>query len=90
MNTTKTSPSDYVERNVTNPSGIVQVYKDFWWWCMDGDPTRAVFYTAGRRGIGSPQCNSNRAVSERVGKNLGHDLRAQLIQIPLAFCPWEG
>lgn len=81
--------SRYITHNVLDPTGIVQVYKDYWWWCVDGDPKKALFYRPGRRGFGSPQCNSNKTISERVGKNLGHDKRAQLIQIPVALSPWE-
>jgi hypothetical protein len=81
--------TDYVERNVIDPKGIVQVYRDSWFWCVEGDPKRALFYTAGRRGVGSPQCNLNQAVAQRVGENLKHDTRAQLVQIPMAFIPWE-
>lgn len=80
---------DYRERNVVDPKGIVQVMKDYWWWCVDGDPTRALFYAPRRSEIGSPQCNQVEAVSRRVGENLGHDKRAQLVHIPVAFSPWE-
>jgi hypothetical protein len=83
------SEADYKERNVVDPKGIVQVMKNYWWWCVVGDPTRALFYAPRKSGIGSPQCNPIEAVAQRVGENLGHDKRAQLIQIPLAFSPWE-
>ncbi len=80
----------YVAVNVVDPSDVVQVYKDFWWWCLDGDPTKAIFYKCNiRGGIGSPQCNSNKEIAETVGKRLKHNERAQLIQIPLAFVPWR-
>jgi hypothetical protein len=80
---------DYVERNVVEPKGIVQVHRDYWFWCVDGDPKRALFYTGGRRGYGHPQCNSSQTTAQRVGESLKHDTRAQLVQIPLAFVPWE-
>lgn len=81
--------TDYIERNVIDPKGIVQVYRDYWWWCVDGDAKRALFYSPRKKGVGSAQCNHSQAVAAHVGNNLGHDMRAQLIQIPLAFSPWE-
>lgn len=80
---------NYVTHDVINPRGVVCVYRDSWWWCIDGDPSKALFYKVGRKGHGSPQCNMNKTVAELVGSNLGHDKRAQLIQIPMAFVPWE-
>ena len=84
-------PTHYVLRDVTNPRGVVRVLRDHWWWCVDGDPRKAVFYIgggrfAGRR-IGSPQCNSNRAITERIPVPFGS---AVIRQIPLAFVPAEG
>lgn len=81
--------SEYKERDVVEPKGIVQVMRDHWWWCMDGDPKRALFYAPRMRDVGSPQCNSIEAVAKRIGENLGHDKAAVLIHIPLAFAPWE-
>lgn len=81
--------SDYKERNVVEPSGIVQVYRDYWWWCVEGDPTRALFYAPHKKETGSPQCSISEAVVRSVGGTLGHDKRAQLVKIPLAFAPWE-
>jgi hypothetical protein len=81
---------DFKERNVVDPSGIVQVIKNYWWWCVDGDPARALFYAPRRSEIGSPQCNQSEAIARRVGESLGHDKRAQMVQIPLALSPWEG
>lgn len=83
------SDSKFVERNVVDPSGIVQVYKNFWWWCIDGDPKRAIFYRLTPRSTGSPQCNSNESIARGVGEKLGYPEGAQLIHIPLAFVPWE-
>lgn len=80
----------YVERDVVDPNGIVQVKKDYWWWCVEGDPKRALFFCPNGRGVGSPQCNYDENLARLVGQKLGHDKRAQLIQIPMAFSPWEG
>ena len=81
--------TDYKERNVVDPKGIVRVMRDYWWWCVGGEPTRALFYAPRRSELGSPQCNSNEIVARKVGTSLGHDMRAELIKIPLAFSPWE-
>jgi hypothetical protein len=79
----------YIYRDVTDPKGIVQVYRDYWWWCKDGDPKLAMFYRPWNRGYGSAQCNSNKVCAEVVGKSLGYESIASLVQIPLAFVPWE-
>ena len=79
----------YITRDVITPEGIVQVHRDFWWWCEGGDPTKALFYRPGKRGSGAPQCNLDPVLAKSVGERLGHDQRAELIQIPLAFVPWE-
>lgn len=81
---------EFKEVNVLEPAGEVQVYRNYWWWCVDGDPKRALFYARRKHEVGSPQCNFNKAVAEVVGKKLEQDSIAQLIQIPLAFVPWEG
>lgn len=83
------TPEDYIYRDVTDPKGIVQVYRDYWWWCKNGDPKHAMFYRPRSRGYGSAQCNSSKACAEGVGVQLGYPDVAQLIQIPLAFVPWE-
>lgn len=85
------SPIDNcVTRDVTQPDGIVQVYRNFWWWCVDGDPRKALFYCPrGRRDVGSPQCNQSEAVAKRIGEDLHYVECAQMVQIPLAFVPWE-
>lgn len=80
---------DYTERNVVDPSGIVQVFCDYWWICAEGDPKRAMFYTRGR-GVGSPQCNANKAIMETLATPLrAYGAAVEIIQIPLAFVPWE-
>lgn len=87
-----TTTKDFVERNVVDPSGIVQVYKNYWWWCVEGDPTRAIFFVRGRssRDIGSAQCNHSQEIAQAVGEKMDYSTWAQLVQIPLAFVPWKG
>jgi hypothetical protein len=80
----------YVLRDVTDPRGVVRVLRDHWWWCVDGDPRKAVFYIGHGRfakpRVGSPQCNSNRSISERIPVPFE---TAVLCQIPMAFAPVE-
>ncbi len=86
----------YIERDVIHPSGIVQVYKDYWWWCVNGDPTRAIFYCyKGKypyaRRMGAPQCNADKRICQMKNADncMNYPEGTQLIQIPLAFVPWE-
>lgn len=82
-------PEHYVIRDVTDPRGTVRVLRDHWWWCVDGDPRKAIFYVGrpnSRRHVGSPQCNSNRAITERITTPFE---TASVCQIPIAFIPVE-
>ena len=81
-------PEQYIIRDVTNPRGVVRALRDHWWWCIDGEPSKAVFYIGRGRGlrVGSPQCNSNRAITERIPVPFE---RASIYQIPVAFVPVE-
>jgi hypothetical protein len=81
----------YFEQDVLEPThSIVSVYRDYWWWCVEGDPKRALFWRSSDRDrVGHAQCNHSKECAEAVGKRLGHDTRATLVQIPLAFAPWE-
>jgi hypothetical protein len=78
----------YVIRDVTDPKGVVRVLRDKWWWCVDGDPRKAVFFIGrgrlARRHVGSPQCNSNRWITERITTPFES---AVVTQIQLAFVP---
>lgn len=81
----------YATRNVLEPKGIVKTYRDFWWWCVDGDPKKAIVYKPSRYGE-YPQCNSSEKCARVVGEKLLSEYPegAQLIHIPLAFMPWES
>lgn len=84
---------EWIERNILpdEAKGIVQVYRNYWWWCAGGDPSKALFYQDRRSDIGSPQCNSNESCSRKLGVSLGHDKRGyQLVLVPFALVPWEG
>ena len=78
-------PDRYVTRDVTVAKGVVRVIKDHWWWCVNGDAKKAVFYVARRpRDIGSPQCNTSRWLAERIMPSLPGAL---LVKIETAFVP---
>lgn len=74
--------------DVTRLKGVVQVLDDRWFWCVNGDPKQAIFYTGSdkRRYPGSPQCNGSKAISERVVPPLDG---AELVFVKQAFVPWE-
>lgn len=80
----------YVLRDVTDPRGVVRVLRDRWWWCVDGDPRKAVFYIGrgrfARRHVGSPQCNGNRLITERIPVPFES---ASIVLVPIAFVPAE-
>src|ERR1700722_18716194 len=77
----------YRTLDVIEPKGIVQVYNERWWWCVDGNPEKAIFYTGSnkRNYPGSPQCNGNKTITERIIPNVQD---AQLVFVPRAFVPW--
>lgn len=86
----KIPESHYRIIDVKNPRGIVQVCDARWFWCVDGLPEKAIFYIGPqkRRYPGSPQCNENRQISERIIPGVPN---AQLVFVPRAFVPWtEG
>lgn len=87
MNEETKLPDKYSTFDVTNPSGIVQVYRDYYWWCVGGDPTKALFYYFTKKSVGAPQCNYNRDCCEAVGERLGYSSFASVVKIPLAFVP---
>jgi hypothetical protein len=75
-------PEHYAIRDVTNPRGFVRVIRDHWWWCLDGDPTRAVIYVGKKKTFHSPQCNSHRSIVERIAVPFES---AVVCHVPLAF-----
>lgn len=81
-------PEHYGTLDVLEPKGIVQVYDNRWWWCLDGDPRKAIFYHGRdkRRYPGSPQCNGNKSISERIPVPFDN---AALVFVPRAFVPWK-
>lgn len=82
------------DQGVTN----VRIFKNYWWLCVDGDPTKALFYSQ----FYNPQCNSNKAIMEHKyttvtgeqitqGDRIGKQIKAEvkLVQIPLAYAPYK-
>ena len=63
--------------------GYVQIIRDHWWVVC---PYRGLtfFWSRGVKGLGSPQCNSNEAISRRLGTTIPG---AIIKQIPLVFVP---
>jgi hypothetical protein len=90
MNSSTENREKYVEYNAIDPTGIVQVYRNYYWWCVDGDPKRALLYKPHRSQIGAPQCNANETLARAVGERLQHDKYAMLVKLKLAFAPWEA
>lgn len=86
-----TIPRDHyrtIDVTVDAAKGIVQVLTNRWWWCVDGTPTKAIFYHGAdkRRYPGSRQCNTQKEITERIVPNVEN---AKLIFIEKAFVPWE-
>lgn len=76
----------YVLRDVTSPRGVVRVLRDHWWWCINDNPSKAVFYVGVKRKSMSPQCNRDRRIVERIPVPFE---TATICQIPIAFVPHE-
>lgn len=75
---------------MTDPcgKGLVQIYENRWWAVSDKD--ELYFYGTKRSPYSSPQCNSNRSISERIASDgvisqLG--TFKEVRQIPLVFVP---
>jgi len=82
-----TKPFSDREQGVEN----IQVFKNFYWLCVDGDPTKALFYG----NYYAPQCNQNKSIlehryakgtqAERIGNLI--EAEVKIVQIPLAYSP---
>lgn len=69
-------------KDITEPKSGLIVYKDAWWMCENGDPTKALFYGM------SPQCNKNKLICEWVIKNkLYEGENIEIIFVETAFVP---
>lgn len=72
--------------DVTVPIDQCVVYKDYYWFCKNGDPKQALMY------FKSPQCNKNKKVQDVLGEK--YDVFKQVIAegftvtfIALAYVP---
>src|SRR5688572_6202342 len=90
----------YIVEDVTVPFKIdkeqnsisVEIYKNYWWACVDGDPKKAVFYSWSSK-YRTPQCNLNKSIMDhvyvsgsavdRIGKAL--EKKVEIVQIPMAY-----
>jgi len=69
-------------RDVTAPKMGLMVYTKSYWVCVDGDPTRALFYGT------SPQCNRNKAIVEHgIKTNLYNGWNVSVVYLETAFVP---
>lgn len=73
---------DFTIEDVTTPKEGYIVYLDRYWACIDGDPTKALFYGK----YHSPQCNGNKHLCEHLNYSLHkEDSRVQTVFIPIAY-----
>ncbi len=80
---TKMFTDDSKEQN----SAAMDIHKNWWWACIDGDPTKALFYkTSNYNEYYSPQCNSNEAIIKSSVTSMYPD-GWQPVQVPIAFIP---
>jgi hypothetical protein len=90
--------NNYFEFNVLEPyscSNFFQVYWNRYWWCVDGDPRRAVFYYGGENDkiiqplIMYPQCHISEKTARHLLKNsaLQNKEDISIVLIPMAFVP---
>ncbi len=72
-----------VERVTTDPLGTyLQVFRDAYWVTNKaGD----VLVWRSQSGAISPQCNTNEAITTRLGRN--HPGAVSILRLPLAFTP---
>lgn len=69
-------------RDVTIPRHGLIVYTNNYWYCQDGDPTKALF--AGD----SPQCNKNKSIMDNQINNLHYKgFNPKVVHIPVAYVP---
>ena len=70
--------NDYSTKDVVTPSnGLFNIRIGYWWWCEDGDPTKAVFYKGH-----APQCNPDRKILEHYEKPYDG---CELVKIPVSY-----
>jgi hypothetical protein len=79
---TKMFTDDSKEQNIA----AMDIHKNWWWACIDGDPTKALFYKTSKYSEWySPQCNSDSRVITSLPGIWPES--AKPVQIPLSFVP---
>jgi len=70
-------------KDVTEPKDGLVVYKIAYWLCVNGDPTKALFFG------NAPQCNKNIKIQEWAMKQDQYAKRGdlQIVYIETAFVP---
>lgn len=72
----------FIIRDVTTPKNGLVVYTKSYWVCVDGDPTKALFYGT------SPQCNTNESITKWMLKgDLYKAYNVSVVYIETAFVP---
>jgi hypothetical protein len=76
-----------VEAATRPTTGQANVYVDFYWAHMPGKGL--MFYKHGPRvrGMGSPQCNSDRRIVERIMGDRFPEM--EILQLPVVYLPHE-
>jgi hypothetical protein len=79
--------SNYAIIDVTPEAafGLIHVIVNHYWWTIDNDPTKAIFYRD-RHGL-YPQCNTARRIVEGLEVPFEN---ATITLIPKAFAPKRG
>jgi hypothetical protein len=70
-----------------NTGGIYELWRDCWWSHLPG--RGLLLYRYAPRAAPSPQCNSNRAISERFTRELYASIwpEIEVIQVPRVYLP---
>lgn len=76
------SKTMFTTKDVTTPQSGLVVYKNRYWNCIDGDPTKALFYG------NSPQCNGDIKVQQWMIKtDLYKGMNVKPVFIETAYVP---
>ncbi len=69
-------------KDVEAPINGRTCYTEYWWICLHGNPTSALF-------VGdAPQCNRNKAICDRFIKTLyGNQQNLEVVFVPVAYVP---
>lgn len=66
--------------DVTQPKDGYEVYKDYFWLCVDGDPEKALLY----KGL-YPQCNKSVLAAEMGLAKSSLPKNISIVHIPIAY-----